>query len=212
METNMSYNDWAELIHKHNVIQKLNNGEKFSSVNIDLGLDPNSDALRKALKRLGYKKDKYQGLYYIEGYTEQEEAVQLLNTIDVEETIEEIAADRYYKALTDDFWGGETVSVQIDKEIYQEYLELSEQFGCDLEDEFMTMVLLEGLEKYKPVDRRREHYIKYMNESQYFSKEEIEFIMQKEKEGYDLESLVLATEDYDILKLTPAELEEYKRK
>lgn len=212
METNMSYSDWAELILRHDVIEKLNSGEKFSSINIDLGLDPNSDALRKALKRLGYKKDKYQGLYYLEGFTTQEKAIQLLNSIDVEETIEKIAADRYYRALTSDFWGGETVSVEIDKEIYEEYLELSEQFGCDLEDEFMTMVLLEGLEKYKSVNRRREHYIKYLNKSGEFSKEEIEFILQKEKEGYDLESLVLATEDYDLLKLTPEELEAYKRK
>lgn len=79
METNMSNKEWAELIVKHDVIKKLNNGEKFSLVNIDMGLDPDSDALRKALGRLGYKRDKYQGLYFLEGHTLQEEAVRMLN-------------------------------------------------------------------------------------------------------------------------------------
>lgn len=210
METNMSNNEWIELIKKHNVIAKLNNGEKFSSVNIDLGLEPNSDALRKALNRLGFKKDKYQKLYYLQGYKEQEESIKMLNAVDIESTIEEIASDRYYDALMDDFWSGETVDVKIPKEIYNEYFKLSELFGCDFKDEFMIMVLLEGLEKYNKVNRRREHYIKYLNESNEFSKEEIEFIMQKEKEGYDLENLVLAATDIEILKLTLSELEAYK--
>lgn len=208
METNMSKTEWAELILKHKVIDRLNNGEKFSAINIDLGLDPKSDALRKAIANLGFKKDKHQKLYVLEGYKEQEEAVKFLNKIDVEEAIEEIAADRYYRALTDDFWGGETVSVEIDKEIYEEYLQLSEQFGCDLEDEFMTMVLLEGLEKYKPVNRRREHYLRYIKECGYYSKEEIEFLLQKEKDGYNLETLVLLTEDYNLMELSKEEFEE----
>lgn len=131
-----------------------------------------------------------------------------MNAIDIEETSEVIAADRYYRALMDDFWGGETVSVEIDKEIYQEYLGLSKQFGCDLEDEFMPMVLLEGLEKYKPVKRRRDHYFKYIHESGEFTKEEIELILHREKEGYDLERLVLLTEDYNLLKLSSKELKQ----
>lgn len=211
METNMSNDEWLELIVKYDVIEKLNSGEKFSSVNIDLGLEPNSDALRKALSRLGFKRDKYQNLYYLEGDTEQYKAIKMLNSVDVEATIEEIASDRYYRALFDDFWGGETVSVEIDKEIYKEYVKLSEKFGCDFENEFMTMVLLEGLQNYNPVNRRREHYIKYINESKDFSKEEVEFIMQKVKEGYDLEGLVIDATDIDILKLTDEELQRYKK-
>lgn len=210
MEFNMGNSEWAELILKNNVINRLNDGEKFSSINISLGFDPDSDALRKALGRLGLKKDKFQGLYYLEGYEEQEKALQLLNSIDVEETIEGIAEDRYYRGFIDDFYGGATETVEIDKEIFEEYKELAEQFGCDFDEEFMTMVLLEGLEKYKPVNRRREFCIKYMNEN--FSKEEVEFILQKEKEGYDIESLVWQATDQDLLSLTPDELEKYVRR
>lgn len=212
METNLTNSEWLELIYKHNVLKRLSNGEKFSSINLDLGFEPNSDALRKALGRLGFKKDKYQRLYYSKYNNEQQMAIKILNGIDVEETIEEIAADRYYRALINDFWDGETVTVEIDKEIYEEYIKLAEQFGCDLENEFMTMVLLEGLEMYKPIKRRKEHYLKYLNESGEFSKEEIEFIIKKEKEGYDLESLVLMSEDYELLNLTSEELKKICRR
>ncbi len=185
-KTNLSKQEWTEIILENNIIQRLNDGEKFSSINVDLGFDGKSDALRKAIDSLGFKKDKNQGLYYLEGYKEQEEALKFLNALDVEETIEVIAEDRYYRCLKDEFWGGETVRVGIDKEIYKEYVELSEQYGCDFDEEFMTMVLLEGLEKYKPVNRKRNHYFKYIHESGDFSKEEIEFILAREKEGYTI--------------------------
>lgn len=211
-KTNLSKQEWKDLIGENDIIQRLNEGEKFSSINIDLGFDGNSDALRKALDSLGYKKDKRQGLYYWEGSKDQKDAIRSLNAVDVEATIEDIAADRYYSALINDFWEErETVSVEIDKEIYDEYLELSEQFGCDIEDEFMIMVLLEGLKKYKPVNRRREHYIKHMHESGEFSKEEIDIIFQKEKEGYNLESMVLLSEDYDMLTVSKETLERFAK-
>jgi hypothetical protein len=64
LEVNKTKSEWYELIKENDIINNLNKGEKFSAINIDLGFDANSDALRKAIKRLGYKKDKSRGMYY----------------------------------------------------------------------------------------------------------------------------------------------------
>ncbi|MBL4937727.1 hypothetical protein JK636_18635 [Clostridium sp. YIM B02515] len=108
--------EWFKLILKHDVIGKLNDGEKFSSINIDLGLEPNSDALRKALNRLDIKK-----------------------------------------------------------------IQISRQYGFDFEEEFLTMVLLQGLEKHSPINIRRQHLIKYMKENESFSEAEISFVLESDR-------------------------------
>lgn len=64
MEINKDLDEWIDLIEKHNIIRRLNNGENFKAINTDLGLAPGSDSLRKAINRLDYKKDKHQEMYY----------------------------------------------------------------------------------------------------------------------------------------------------
>ncbi|NEZ49308.1 hypothetical protein FDB54_06695 [Clostridium botulinum] len=211
MELNKSKEEWFELIHKEKIIDRLNAGEKFSAINIDLGFEANSDALRKAIKRLGYKKDKQQGLYYLE---HQEGIIEFMNSVDIEATVEEISMKRYYRCTIDpySFWEGELKECLIDKEVYEEFDEVSQQYGCDIPEDLIHMILLEWLNKNKPMNKTREHLIRYMKESGFFSTEEMYFILRKEKEGYDLKSLVYRGEDDNILELKGEELQLYRKR
>lgn len=206
-----SLEDWIYILSKYNVIERLNDKELIKSIVIDLnksGYECNEDSLRKALKRLGYKKSQTQGLYYLET---QQESIRLMDSIDIEETIEEISHKRYYDCFKEGYFDREereTVSIEIDKQIYEEFTELSEINGCDLEDEYLVMVLLDHLQEVRAKDKTREFALSSMIENEDYSKEEIKFMLDKEKEGYSLEGLMYLAEDYNLIELSDEEFKE----
>lgn len=104
MEINKDLGEWIDLIEEHNIIHRLNNGENFKAINIDLGLEPGSDSLRKAIKRLDYKKDKHQEMYYLKS---QRDSVRYMNSIDVEDLIEQPSKERYFEGFKTGFFDRE---------------------------------------------------------------------------------------------------------
>jgi hypothetical protein len=206
LEANKTINEWIELISEYDVIDRLNEGEKFSSINIEMGFDANSDALRKAIKRLGYKKSKSQGLYYLE---HQKHIISFMDSIDVESIIEGISEERYYKHFKDSFFDDtEVESCLINKEIYNEYTCVSKELRYDEPEDLIHMILLQWLDKNRPINKKREYVIKAMNESKDFTKEEIQFILEKERQGYDLESMFYRSDDYNLSELSEEEFKQ----
>lgn len=207
MDFNKTLEEWAKTIYENKILQRLNEGEKFAAINIDLGLPPNSDALRKALKRLDIKKDKMTGFYYFSDCDYQKMGIKIMASADVEETALNIARKRYYKYHMDGdiLDSDEFMESPIAKEIYEEYHQIASEIGCRDAEDLIQTVLLEWIDKNRPVNRIRAHAIRYMNE--HFKKEEIEFILEKEKEGYDLDSLVTWNTDVNVMEFTKEELD-----
>ncbi|WP_461207641.1 hypothetical protein [Clostridium sp. DL1XJH146] len=205
MKINKDLNEWIDILQKNKIIERLNSGEKFSSINVDLGFDADSDALRKAIKRIGYKKHKRHQLYYFQF---QEDIMRFMDSIDIEATVEQIAQERYYSCVCsgDDFWGLSSNNYCcIKDDIFKEYVEISKDLGCDCPEDLIHMVLLEWLEQNKPVNKRKEHLIRYMKTSNDFEQKEVDFILKKYKEGYDLEELFATSTDITLYKLTDKE-------
>lgn len=183
-----SAEEWIDLFYKNNVIKLLNGGMTYKEISgllKDRGYIVSPDAIRQALKRLGYFYDKDREEFITK---EEKEFNDNFVFVDIEETIDSIAKKRYYTSFHNGFYyeDRETVKVDIDKNIYEEYVKLANENECELDDEYMTMVLLEALEKLKPVDRIREFKLREFKEYYEYSKEEIEFMLELEKKGYEL--------------------------
>lgn len=208
---NYSLEDWQDIFIKCRVISKLELGLGFKALAVDLkenGYPCTPDAIRKAIKRLGYIKSETQGLYYKEN---QKEMIRFMDMVDIEEMTDLISHERYYSCYLKPFWERKkrnTVNIEIDKEIFEEYKELSKEFGCDFEEEYLIYTLLKQLDEVKPVDKTREFALRRMKEVPWYSKEEIEFMLSKEKEGYIINQLKSLAEDYDLLELTEDEFRE----
>jgi len=213
LEINKDLGEWIDLIEEHNIILRLNNGENFKAINIELGLEPGSDSLRKAIKRLDYKKDKHQEMYYLKS---QRDIVRYMNSIDVEDLVEQYSKERYFECFKAGFFDREKRNPEtfiMDEDIYKEYAELSEEFGYEGDPEdLIHLVLLQWLDKNKPMNKIRTFVIRSMEEEEYFTEEIIELVMKKEKEGYDLHSLYCAADSYDLLELTQEEFAEHVAK
>lgn len=183
-----SAEEWIDLFYKNNVIKLLNSGMTYKEISgllKDRGYIVSPDAIRQALKRLGYFHDKDREEFITK---EEKEFNDNFVFVDIEETIDSIAKKRYYTSFHNGFYyeDRETVKVDIDKNIYEEYVKLANENECELDDEYMTMVLLEALEKLKPVDRIRDFKLREFKEYYEYSKEEIEFMLELEKKGYEL--------------------------
>lgn len=212
----MNYNlsEWENIVIENNIIDRLNDGETFKSITVDLkqkGINRTESGIRKsienAIKSLGYKYSDTQKLYYTEY---QKDIINFMTSVDVEATIEEIAQKRIYNCFIKEYYKVDNLLEQI----ADEYAEISESKGIDFKD-LIYMALLEGLEKLDPVDKTREFIIKAMNENfdgWFDDKAVIDFILKKEAEGYDLFSLYANVCDYDYLSMTEEEFQnEFKK-
>ena len=207
---NYSKEEWIYIFKKYNILEKVKLGTSYKALAIDLkenGYPCSSEAIRKAVNRY-YLKSEEQNLYYLEY---QEPIIKYMNSIDIEATTDEISSLRYYSCFDTPFWerdNSETVSVNIDKEIFEEYKQLSREFGCDFDEEYMIAILLKHLSEIRPKDKTREFILRAMNENNEIVKEEIDFILAKEKEGYKIDSLYFAATDFNIMELSE---EEFKK-
>lgn len=201
------YNDretWEMIIEKENIIKRHNAGETLSNMQAEIiekyGLDIENKydgkALSKAIRRCGYIKqnNKFKSNAEIE-------FDKLLESIDIEETIEVIADKRYYDCYGLSYFYRKkrnTVEIEIDKNIFEEYKLIANKIGCDFDTEYLTAVLLEHLEEKFYVDRREEFALKAMEENENYTEEEIEFVLEMQNEGYKADSLMYLLEDYNI--------------
>ncbi len=203
--------EWIDIIGKNKILTKLGQGITYKALAEELnqkGIYCTGDGIRKAVKRLeeyGLEKHKSRNLYYVKG-TQSEEAIKLMDSIDIESTIESISAKRYYDCA---FEGGffyreemETEDVYVDKQIVKELEKLSEKFGVEYVEEYITYILLEHLEEMKPVNRLREFAYKYLNESDRYNDKEKEIIIKKEQEGFNLYDMVIHGLDNYIEEMT----------
>lgn len=158
---NYSREEWLDIFKKCRVIEKLNIGVTVKALAIDIqenGYECSYNRLKKALDRY-FNKSEEQGLYYEKDNEVEQKRIDYMNKVDVEATTEEIAEKRYYECFKEGFWERderEVTSVKVDTNIYEDYKKLSKKYHCDFDEEFFMMVLLEGLEKYDPVNRLEE--------------------------------------------------------
>lgn len=197
------YNDidtWKMIIEEENIINRYNAGETLSSMQAEIiekyGLDIENKydgkALSKAIKRCGYIKqhNKYKSAIEKE-----------LEFIDIEDTIETIADKRYYDCYGLSFFYRKkrnTVKIEIDKNIFEEYKLIANKIGCDFDTEYLIAVLLDHLEEKFYVDRREEFALKAMREDKFYTDEKIQFVLEMQKEGYKAHNLKCLLEDYNI--------------
>ncbi|EKY22794.1 hypothetical protein [Clostridium celatum] len=204
---NYSLEEWELIFYKFRVIEKLSIGVSYKALAVDLkenGYPCTGEAVRKAVARLGFKKDPIQKVYYRGA---QEEAVKLMNSIDVESVIENISAKRYYDCAfgSDGYFyreNIETEGIYIDKQILKELEKISEKLGVEYVQEYITYILLKHLDEVEPANRLREFSYKYLNESNRYSDEEKEIIIKKEREGFNLYHMVIHGLDNYITEMT----------
>lgn len=174
-------------------INKNNEWDKYSVLkNIKETYSKNSKStLNKKLNKYGFYLDEKQGLWYREDNNKQKEILRLMTGIDVEATIDNIAGKRYYNSFKNGFYYDdktEMVDIQMNKNLYLEYVELSKKYGCELEDEFMTLVLLEYLDKKESKDHSKEFALRNLMEE--VGEEEYQFVIKYMELGYDWEQLI----------------------
>lgn len=213
MDFKISYTmeEWVDIISENNILTKLGDGVSYKALAVDLndkGVYCTGDGIRKAIKRLeeyGLVKHKWRNLYYVKG-TESEKAIALMDSIDIESTVENISAKRYYDCAFGDGYhyrkNVEKEEIDIDKQIVEELEKLSEILGVEYVEEYITCILLEHLDKVDPVNRLREFAYKYLNESDIYSEKEKEIIIKKEKEGFNLYNMVIYGLENDIEEMT----------
>lgn len=216
---NYSIEEWKGIIQKCDVLEKLRVGVSYKALAVDLkesGYPCSADAVRKAVRRIGYKKSIEQNLYYHGG---QEWIIKFMNSIDIEGITEEIAISRYYDCFKDwGFWTrdeSEKVTIEIDKQIFEEYKNMSNKLGCDFDEEYMIYVLLHHLNLIDPKEREEEFTMRAIeeNEGGNFTKKEKEFIFNKVKEGYSLFELYSYSNSEGVLtELTREEFEKFFKK
>ena len=175
-------------------INKNNEWDKYSVLkNIKKNYHENSKStLNKILNKYGFYLHEQQKLWYSQQQLEQQRPIlEFMCGIDVEQTIDDIADKRYYNSFKNAFYYDdetEMVNVQMNKNIYLEYVELSKKHSCDLECEFMTLVLLEYLDKNVPKDDRKEFSLRRLREIA--GEERYQFVIKYMKLGYDWEMLI----------------------
>lgn len=121
-----------------------------------------------------------------------------MKSIDIEETTDVISAQRYYDCFKDPFWERKerkTVNVPIDKNIYDEYVALAKEYGCDFKQEYLICALLVYLDSMHPIDRTEEFYLRRIKED--YSSEDIEFAIEKNGEGYSYSDIDFFLGDHD---------------
>lgn len=219
LEYKVSYKteEWLDIISENNILTKLGEGVSYKDLALELnekGIYCTSDGIRKAIKRLeeyGLAKHEFRNLYYVKG-EESEKALAMMDSIDIESRIESISAKRYYDCAFGDGYfyreNVETEDIYIDKQILKELEKLSEKFGVEYVQEYITHILLEHLDKVDPVNRLREFAYKHLNESELYSDKEKEIIIQKEKEGFNLYDMVVHGLDNNIEEMTEEDFKE----
>lgn len=191
--------EWKEMISKENIINRLNAGETLKSLQIEL-IDKyklniqdkySGRALGKALERCEYIKEN--NMYYSKEDYIFKNGIAFL---DMEEMIEEITDKRYYEYYTGYYWSDyNPISIGIDEKIIGDIKVIADKLGIDNFEDYISLVLLEHLEEIDPKDLRRDFKLKQIQESKYWSDEEVEFVLQKEDEGYDLRDVCFYIEE-----------------
>ena len=210
--------EWIDIIGENKILTKLGEGKTYKALAEELnekGIYCTDDGIRKSIKRLekyGLEKHELRNLYYVKG-TQSEEAIRLMDSIDIESKIESISAKRYYDCA---FEGGffdreamETEDIYVDKQIVKELEKISEKFGVEYVEEYITYILLEHLEEIKPINRLREFAYKYLNESDRYNDKEKEIIIKKEQEGFNLYDMVIHGLDNYIEEMTEEDFKEH---
>lgn len=180
--------DWQQVITENKVIDLLNNKltyKEVASILKEREYRCTADSIRMAIGRLGFVYDETRGIWKNKI---DKEFDSLTEFIDIEETIDTIAERRYYQSFKDGFYNEDrkTIKIDIDKNIYDEYIQLAKEAECELEDEYLNLVLLEALETLKPIDRRREFILRELKDHYEYSDEEINFVLEVERLGYKL--------------------------
>lgn len=173
---NNSILDWIEIIIENDIINRLNSGEAYKSIVVDLNRKGNyctEDSLRKAIYRqLEYKKSKSQNLLYRE---EQKESIYIMNNVDIEFEIENISRHRYYDRYKNSYpecIGEEQVEmINLHKGIYEDLEKVSELYGADSPEELIELLLLRFLEKEDNKDLTNKFREKYFLDENYDEKE-----------------------------------------
>lgn len=191
------YDDVKDADVFNSIIKRLNGGERLKKIAEDYHVC--KSALNKRLNSVGIKQDKQSKIWYLD-INENRNALQFINSVDIEERICNISEKRYYSAFKN--WGyGESEKENVMKSnwinVYEEYVELAKEHNCDFDIEYMLMILLEHLERIDKKDLREEFCIKSIKENENATKEEIDFLLSKIKEGYRASSLMGYLDDWE---------------
>lgn len=190
------------------LVQQENKISEFDILNNLIIHENTISTLNKKLNKYGYKYDKERCKWLTE---KEREFNKKFRFLDIEETIDNIAETRYFDSFKNGFYYPKKPEkkISIDKNIYDEFVEIGIENGCEFDSEFIELVLLEYLNKNKPVNRIQEFKKKIILEE--FNNEEVAFIFKYADEGYDITSLYLYVADEGELSID-SYIKEQKRK
>lgn len=187
--------EWQEMINNENIINRYNEGEPFRILQLELIDKYNLNiqdkfsgrALGKAVKRCGYinlgKRN----------YVKSSEIDKPNNII--EKGVYYRYNKRYFKKCLENpriNKNSEDISLNIN--IVEELRDICDGLGIKSIERYIEAILLEFLEEINPADSR----VEFAEESEAWSKEEIEFALGKEKEGHNLAVTLAMIGLYDL--------------
>ena len=133
---------------------------------------------------------------------QEQEILKIMTGIEIEKRIEDMADQRYYNSFKYGFYADEKtemLDIKINENIYLEYVELAKKNGCELGEEFITLILLDYLDKQVPKKNIKEFALRDLKEEA--GEKEYQFVIKYMKLGYDWKSLIgyaYETEDLTI--------------
>lgn len=167
MREHYNLEDWKEIFEENNVIDLLNSKLSYKEVSgilNDRGYKCTPEAIRKAVKRLGYTYDSIREKLINE---ETKEFNKLINSWDIEELIGGYAAQRYYNSYVDEELSCDQedyIEIPFHKDVLKEYIDIANEMGIENEMDYMYLVLLEHLDKIRPLDKSEEFNKRYYKE------------------------------------------------